>query len=55
MSARLNHINNIIITGTKKGKIVICDRFADSTFVYQGYVNKYGLKNAIKFTQKYFK
>ena len=44
MSARLNHINNIIKPALSDGKIVISDRFADSTFVYQGFVNKYGLK-----------
>ena len=44
MSARLNHINNIIKPALSEGKIVISDRFADSTFVYQGFVNKYGLK-----------
>jgi dTMP kinase len=43
MSSRLNHINNIIKPALKAGKIVISDRFADSTFVYQGFVNKYGL------------
>ena len=47
MSARLNHINNVIIPSLKKGKIVICDRFADSTFVYQGYVNNFGLKKTL--------
>ena len=29
-----------------KGKLVISDRFADSTFVYQGYVNKFGIQKA---------
>jgi dTMP kinase len=43
MASRLNHINNIIKPALKDGKIVISDRFADSTFVYQGFVNKYGL------------
>ena len=47
MSARLNHINNIILPALKKGKIVICDRFADSTFVYQGYVNNFGLNKTL--------
>ena len=46
MAARSNHINNIIIPALEKNKLVISDRFADSTFVYQGYVNKYGIKNA---------
>ena len=47
MSARLNHINNIILPSLKRGKIVISDRFADSTFVYQGYVNNFGLKKTL--------
>ena len=52
MSARLNHINNVIIPSLKKGKIVICDRFADSTFVYQGYVNNFGLKKTLDLHKK---
>ena len=52
MAARSNHINNIIIPNLIKGKIVISDRFADSTFVYQGFVNKFGIKNAINLHSK---
>ena len=47
MSSRLNHINRVIKPALKNGKIVITDRFADSTFVYQGFVNNYGLKKTI--------
>jgi dTMP kinase len=47
MAARLNHINKIIKPALNDGKIVISDRFADSTFVYQGYVNNYGQKKTI--------
>ena len=43
MTARSNHLNNIIIPNLKKGKIVISDRFSDSTLVYQGYVNNFGI------------
>ena len=46
MAARSHHINNIILPNLIKGKIVISDRFADSTFVYQGFVNKFGIKNS---------
>ena len=52
MSARLNHINNIILPSLKKGKIVISDRFADSTFVYQGYVNNFGLNKTLDLHKK---
>jgi len=47
MAARLNHINKIIKPALKVGKIVISDRFADSTFVYQGFVNNYGMQKTI--------
>ena len=46
MAARLNHINYVIKPALKKGKIVISDRFADSTFVYQGHVNGFGIQKA---------
>ena len=46
MAARSHHINNIIKPALEKGTLVISDRFADSTFVYQGYVNKFGIQKA---------
>ena len=35
-AARLDHVENLIAPALKSGKVVICDRFIDSTRVYQG-------------------
>lgn len=45
MAARAQLVNEIILPALKKGKIIICDRFLDSTIAYQGY----GLGIDIKF------
>ena len=55
MSSRLNHINRVIKPALKNGKVVITDRFADSTFVYQGFVNNYGLKKTMELHKKLLK
>ncbi len=36
MAARLDHVENLIKPALKKGQWVLCDRFHDSTIVYQG-------------------
>ncbi|EJF77961.1 Thymidylate kinase [Candidatus Bartonella washoeensis] len=35
-AARIDHVTEVIVPSLKKGKIVLCDRFIDSTRVYQG-------------------
>lgn len=37
MAARAQAVNQVIKPALAKGKIVICDRFLDSTIAYQGY------------------
>ncbi|MGD1887482.1 MAG: dTMP kinase [Cohaesibacteraceae bacterium] len=37
-SARRDHVDHLIAPALLDGKIVVCDRFADSTRIYQGYV-----------------
>ena len=37
MAARSQLVAEVIVPALKKGKIVLCDRFLDSTIVYQGY------------------
>ena len=36
-AARRDHLTNKVWPALKEGKIVLCDRFADSTLAYQGY------------------
>ena len=37
MAARAQLVEEIILPALKDGKVILCDRFLDSTFVYQGY------------------
>lgn len=37
MADRAQHVNEVIEPAIKKGKVIICDRFIDSTVAYQGY------------------
>ena len=53
MASRMDHLNKIILPSLKKGKIVICDRYVDSTAVYQGYLKKFGIKEIYKLHKKY--
>ncbi len=36
-AARAQHVEELIIPALREGKIVLCDRFTDSTLAYQGY------------------
>ena len=44
LAARNEHVKNKIIPSLKKKKVVICDRFIDSTIAYQVYGKKVSLK-----------
>lgn len=37
-AARYEHLHHVIWPALKRGAVVLCDRFVDSTYVYQGYV-----------------
>ncbi|MBX7134077.1 MAG: dTMP kinase [Fimbriimonadaceae bacterium] len=37
LADRANHVQNLIRPALNEGAIVLCDRYADSTVVYQGY------------------
>ena len=52
LAARNEHVVNVIKPAIKNKKIVLCDRFIDSTFAYQVYgkgVNKNLIKNIHKY------
>lgn len=36
-AARSQHMNVLVLPALEEGKVVICDRFSDSTLAYQGY------------------
>ncbi len=38
LAARAEHVETVIKPALQAGKLVLCDRFADSTMVYQGFV-----------------
>lgn len=38
LAARAEHMRELIAPALARGAVVLCDRFSDSTFVYQGYV-----------------
>lgn len=43
-AARAQHVKELIFPALKDGKVVICDRFTDSTVAYQGYGRKLNLR-----------
>src|SRR5262249_54224895 len=43
-AARDDHVRHIIEPALARGRWVVCDRFSDSTRVYQGMVGKVDLK-----------
>lgn len=41
-ASRAQHVHEVIIPSLDLGKVVICDRFVDSSIVYQGYARELG-------------
>ena len=42
-AARRDHIANVILPALARGDVVVCDRFTDSTFAYQGFGRQFPL------------
>ncbi|MDR3126853.1 MAG: dTMP kinase [Rickettsiales bacterium] len=43
-AARSHHIDTVIRPALSAGRVVLCDRFADTTFAYQGYAHGLGIE-----------
>ncbi len=50
-ASRAQHVSEVILPAVEQGKIVICDRFVDSSIAYQGYGRKMG--DCIKIINRY--
>lgn len=51
-AARAQHVQELILPCLKSGKIVLCDRYIDSTLAYQGFARKIDFK-ALKFLKEF--
>lgn len=50
-AARRQHLVEKIIPGLKEGKIVLCDRFVDSSLAYQGFARGLGMDEVMSINQ----
>ena len=49
LASRAQHIQEVIRPALKKGKVVLCDRFNDSSIAYQGAARGLGVREVKKF------
>ncbi len=47
-ASRMQHLKEKVIPALEKGMIVLCDRYLDSSLVYQGYARGLGVENVLR-------
>jgi len=51
--SRYFHVKDVILPALEEGKVVLCDRFCDSTFVYQGIVGGLGVDRLVEMHEEF--
>lgn len=47
-ASRMQHLSQKVIPAIQENKVVLCDRFLDSSLAYQGYARRLGMDNVLK-------
>ncbi|NGX49052.1 MAG: Thymidylate kinase [Candidatus Anoxychlamydiales bacterium] len=50
LASRAQHIKEVILPSLEKNKIVLCDRYNDSSIAYQGHARDLGIDKVIEFS-----
>jgi len=50
LASRSQHIKEVILPSLEKNKIVLCDRYNDSSVAYQGHARGLGIEEVLKFS-----
>src|SRR5699024_8161887 len=50
-AARRQHLVQKVVSALKENKIVLCDRFIDSSLAYQGYARNIGMEEVLSINE----